>query len=101
MRNENKIRARAKCQCALTVPPEARPRIGIDQYVCGAHSGRGVFLLASELKPLCCGQCTEDSPAGLLEACKSALATLNTICPDSHDVLKQKLSAAIAKAGFV
>jgi hypothetical protein len=35
---------------------------------------------------------------GLLAALKSALDHIETLCPDSHDVLKTKISATIAKA---
>lgn len=47
------------CTCALAVPPEARQLHGVNQWVCGTHEGRGVFMLAILAAPSCCGRCAE------------------------------------------
>lgn len=51
------------CICKLLPPESAKPIIGIEQFTCRTHKGRGVFALANHNAPTCCGNCGEESAA--------------------------------------
>jgi hypothetical protein len=49
--------AAKECSCVLIIPPDAKPLLGMEQFVCETHIGHGVFNIATKRSVECCGYC--------------------------------------------